>query len=137
MIDNSTMENRAFDFATVGFRPYVDTKEFVTIGVIVQDVVTGEFDFSLLDADERGRIAAMFPKLVESVYPEARKQIQSDFEYIRSSESGASVFSSLLTPREGLFCFPVRGRRLASSMSAALAALGEKFVGEMGGIVTS
>jgi len=69
----------------------------------------------------------MFPKLADNIYPEARKQIQSNFEFVRAEKSDASTFSSLLTPREGVFCFPVRGRLLAPSMPDALAALSEKF----------
>jgi hypothetical protein len=36
---------RTYDFATIGFRPFTETAEFVTIGVVALDVVVRHFDF--------------------------------------------------------------------------------------------
>ena len=121
---NIAVKNRAFDFATVGFRPYVYTKEFVTIGVVARDTATGEFGYSLLDENERERIDVMFPKLGAQIYTEARKKIASDLAFARNDKNCTFSF----TPREGVICFPVQGRRLAESMPDALASLKEKFV---------
>lgn len=36
---------RTYDFATIGFRPFPETQEFVTMGVVALDTAARQFDF--------------------------------------------------------------------------------------------
>lgn len=59
---------RTFDFATIGFRPFPETQEFVTIGGVAMDTAARHFDFVLQDArtaqqaveQEMARLYAVF-----------------------------------------------------------------------------
>lgn len=63
---------RTYDFATIGFRPFPETQEFVTMGVVALDTAARQFDFVLQDARKTGRVLAMFPKAGKALYREAR-----------------------------------------------------------------
>lgn len=135
---------RTYDFATIGFRPYTETEEFVTIGVVALDTRAGHFGFTLLDARKTGRIGAMFPA-VRSLYKEARHRLESELTAIERAVNGAGpgadvpffpelrahdggLFAAITNPREGVFCYPVKGRRMAADMAGVLDALGRKFI---------
>lgn len=136
---------RIFDFATIGFRPFTETQEFVTIGVVALDVAARHFDFKLQDTRKTGRIRGMFPKAGKALYGEARAKLETELESIRHVVNGQGngveashfpalrepengLFSAITSPREGVFCFPVKGRRMAADMNEVLAALQTRFV---------
>jgi hypothetical protein len=50
-----------YDFATIGLRPFPETQEFVTMGVVALHTAARQFDFVLQDARETGSVLAMFP----------------------------------------------------------------------------
>lgn len=137
--------NRAYDFATIGFRPYTETEEFVTIGVVALDTAARHFGFVLQEARKTGRIQGMFPAVERALYQEARRKLKAELEGIEIAVNGQGgganvpifhafrendkgLFASITSPREGIFCYPVRGRRMAASMEEVLQALKQRFI---------
>lgn len=140
---------RVFDFATIGFRPFAETQEFVTIGVVALDTAARHFDFVVQDARKTGRILAMFPKAGKALYREARAKLELELESIRKAVNGQGagaevpvfpafrekengLFAAITSPREGVFCFAVKGRRMAADMTEVLAALKTRFIDQDG-----
>ena len=135
---------RTYDFATVGFRPHTETEEFVTIGALALDTQARQFDFTLLDPRKTVRIATMFPE-AKSLYKEVRSRLESEFKAIRQAVNGNGVgadvplfpqlieeerglFAAITHPREGVVCYPVKGRRIATDMDEMLNALRRRFI---------
>lgn len=135
---------RTFDFATVGFRPHTETEEFVTIGAVALDAHARQFDFTLLDPRKTSRIATMFPE-AKILYKEVRSRLESEFKAIRQAVNGHGVgvdvplfpqlieeesglFAAIIHPREGVVCYPVKGRRMATDMEEMLNALRRRFI---------
>lgn len=140
---------RTYDFATIGFRPFTETAEFVTIGVVALDVVARHFDFVLQDARKTGRVQGMFPKAGKTLFREARAGLEKELASIRAAVNGQGpgvdvpvfpalramdngLFAAITSPREGVFCFPVKGRRMAADMPDVLAALKARFIDQNG-----
>lgn len=138
-----------YDFATIGFRPFAETEEFVTIGVVALDVASRHFDFVLQKAQRTGRVLGMFPAIQKTLYREARNKLEAELEGIRQAVNGLGVgvevpkfppfrekenglFAAITSPREGVFCFPVKGRRMAADMKAVLEALKARFIDQEG-----
>jgi hypothetical protein len=135
---------RAFEFATVGFRPHTETEEFVTIGAVALNPQAREFDFTLLDPRKTSRIATMFPES-EGLYKEVRRSLESELKAIRKAVNGngagadatvfprsleqeRGLFAAITHPREGVVCYPVKGRRMATNMEDMLCALRRRFI---------
>lgn len=140
---------RTYDFATIGFRPFPETQEFVTMGVVALDTAARQFDFVLQDARKTGRVRAMFPKAGKTLYREARAKLEAELTSIRNAVNGQGpggnvplfpvfrekedgLFAAITSPREGVFCFPVKGRRMAADMTAVLEALKLRFIDQDG-----
>lgn len=141
--------NRTYDFATIGFRPFPETQEFVTIGVVAMDTAARQFDFVLQDARKTGRVLAMFPKAGKALYREARAKLEMELVSIRNAVNGQGpggdvplfpafrekedgLFAAITSPREGIFCFAVKGRRMAADMPTVLEALKARFIDQSG-----
>ena len=140
---------RTYDFATIGFRPFTETQEFVTMGVVALDTAARQFDFVLQDARKTGRVLAMFPKAGKTLYREARARLETELASIRNAVNGQGpggnvplfpvfrekedgLFAAITSPREGVFCFPVKGRRMAADMPMVLDALKVRFIDQDG-----
>lgn len=140
---------RTFDFATIGFRPFAETQEFVTIAVIALDTAAKQFGFLLQNKRKTKRILAMFPKVGRNLYIDARNALEKELTSIRNAVNaqgaGANVplfpmfrdkedglFAAITSPREGLFCYPVKGRRMAENMDDLLGALKARFIDQDG-----
>lgn len=140
---------RTYDFSTIGFRPFPETQEFVTMGVVALDTAARQFDFVLQDARKTGRVLAMFPKAGKALYREARAKLEAELTSIRNAVNGQGpggnvplfpifrekedgLFAAITSPREGVFCFPVKGRRMAADMPAVLDALKVRFIDQDG-----
>ena len=141
--------HRTFDFATIGFRPFPETQEFVTIGALALDTAARHFDFVLQDARKTGRVAAMFPKAGKALFREDHATLKKELESIRAAVNGAAegkdvpvfpafrgnengLFAAITSPREGVFCYPVRGRRMAADMDDVLGILKTRFIDQDG-----
>jgi hypothetical protein len=135
---------RTYDFATIGFRPHTETEEFVTIGAMALDTQARQFDFTLLDTRRTGRINPMFPE-AKTLYREARKRLEAELTAIRQAVNGNGVgadvpmfplmleddkglFAAITNPREGVICYPVKGRRMAADMEEMLEVLRHRFI---------
>lgn len=136
---------RTYDFATIGFRPFPETREFVTIGVVALDAAARQFDFVLQDARKTARILGMFPKAGKTLYREVRNKLEAELTSIRDAVNGegeganvplfpvfrekeGGLFAAITSPREGVVCYPVKGRRMAEDMDAVLSALKGRFI---------
>jgi Protein of unknown function (DUF3037) len=124
---------RTYDFATIGFRPYTETEEFVTIGVVALDTAARHFGFALLDARKTARVRPMFPATV-ALYKEARQRLEAELTAIQRAVNGQGpgaevpLFAAITNPREGVLCYPVKGRRMADGMEEVLEALRARFI---------
>jgi Protein of unknown function (DUF3037) len=135
---------RTYDFATIGFRPYTETEEFVTIGVVALDTAARHFGFALLDARKTARVRPMFPATV-ALYKEARQRLEAELTAIQRVVNGQGpgaevplfpefregkdgLFAAITNPREGVLCYPVKGRRMADGMEEVLEALRARFI---------
>jgi hypothetical protein len=140
---------RTYDFATIGFRPFTETGEFVTVGVVAVDVAAREFGFLLQKSAKTGRVLGMFPTIEKTLYREAWNKLEAELGSIRQAVNGLGVgvdvpvfppfrdrenglFAAITSPREGVFCFPVKGRRMAADMKAVLEALKARFIDQHG-----
>ncbi len=140
---------RIYDFATIGFRPFPETQEFVTMGVVALDTAARQFDFVLQDARKTGRVLAMFPKAGKTLYREARAKLEVEMVSIRNAVNGQGpgvnvplfpvscekengLFAAITSPREGVFCFSVKGRRMAADMPTLMKALKARFIDQDG-----
>jgi len=140
---------RIYDFATIGFRPFTETQEFVTIGVIALDTAAKQFGFLIQNKRKTKRILAMFPKVGRNLFIDARNALEKEltsitnavntqgvganvplFPVFREKEDG--LFAAITSPREGLFCYPVKGRRMAENMDDLLGALKARFIDQDG-----
>ncbi|MCX6846810.1 MAG: DUF3037 domain-containing protein [Verrucomicrobia bacterium] len=135
---------RTYDFATIGFRPHTETEEFVTIGVLALDVQARYFGFTLLNARRTGRVHPMFPT-AKALYKEARKLVETELAAIQKAVNGdgfgtnvpvfptlrddkGGLFGAITSPREGVICYPVKGRRMAENMEEVLDTLRNRFI---------
>jgi len=140
---------RTYDFATIGFRPFPETQEFVTTGVVAMDTAARHFDFVVQDARKTGRVMAMFPNAGKGLYREVRGKLEAELESIRKAVNGTAagadvpvfpafrenengLFAAITSPREGVFCYPIKGRRMAADMDDVLAALKARFIDQEG-----
>lgn len=135
---------RAFDYATIGFRPYSETGEFVTVGVIAFEPKTRRMGYELLSAKKSARIRGLFPRLERQIFTLAMEQLRGEMQAVAAAltpekgadvpyfaamlEDQAGIFQSITSPREGMFFFPKKGRRLAADMDEALAILRLRFI---------
>lgn len=136
---------RVFDFATIGFRPHVETEEFITIGVVALDTAARHFGYRLLGAKRTRRITGLFPDLDRALYKDARARLEKELEGIVRAVNGdgpghdvplfpvfkgkeRGLFAAITSPREGLVCHPVKGRRMADTMQDVLDALEARFI---------
>lgn len=139
-----TAMKRTYDFATIGFRPHTETEEFVTVGVVALDVQARHFGFTLLDARRTGRVHPMFPT-AKALYKEARKLVEAELTAIQKAVNGdgagadvpvfpamrddkGGLFAAITSPREGVICYPVKGRRMAENMDEVLESLRLRFI---------
>jgi len=136
--------NYAFDYATIGFRPYAETGEFVTVGVLAYQNETRQFGFRLLTANRCARVNGLFPKLDRQLFRTVLEHLQLEMTGLQKTLTPAdaagvpffqtmvdepnAIFQAITSPREGLFFFPKKGRRLAEDMEAILADLKYKFI---------
>lgn len=91
----------------------------------------------------------MFPKAGKTLYREARAKLEAELTSIRNAVNGQGpggnvplflvfrenedgLFAAITSPREGVFCFPVKGRRMAADMPAVLEALKLRFIDQDG-----
>lgn len=143
------MAKRVYDFATIGFRPHVETEEFVTIGVVALDTAARHFGFRLLGAKRTRRISSLFPDLDRALYKDARGRLEKELEGIAKAVNGEGpghdvplfpvfkdkqrgLFAAITSPREGVVCYPVKGRRMADTMDDVLDALEARFIERAG-----
>lgn len=134
------MKATAYDYATIGFRPYPETQEFVTVGIVALDSKTSEFGFHLANPRKVGKVNRMFPNLPKDLYASALKMLQQELEAIEEAinygpkldqtktplkihSDSQGLFNAITSPREGLFSYQAKGRRLAPNLEEALTKL--------------
>jgi hypothetical protein len=91
----------------------------------------------------------MFPAIEKTLYREARNKLEEELEGIRQAVNGLGVgvevpifppfrekenglFAAITSPREGVLCFPVKGRRMAADMNTVLESLKARFIDQEG-----
>lgn len=149
-LDYRNVMKRAFDYATIGIRPHVETGEFVTVGVVAYDAKAGEFDFVLMKPGQSGRVKKMFPQLPDEFRKVTLRGLESELEALkkvlaegRKKMSGLplfgndgvpadGLFSAITTSRDGLFMYPAKGRRMGENLPEVLATLRRRFLKQQG-----
>lgn len=130
--------NRTYDFATIGFRPYPETGEFVTIGVIAVNTMGGEMGYRLIDKNRSERIKHMFPnfspELYETIWDKLDgKLLHAKYATMAENENvpipiSQGWFNALTTSRDGMFSYPVKGRWIAPSLKDVLGELNDRYL---------
>lgn len=96
-------------YSILRFMPYVETEEFVNVGVVLCCPKTGFLGFRL--AHRRARVANFFESLDKSIYVRALKTARDELIRVRARLAGLptdafeSVFSDLTEARESLLRF--------------------------------
>ena len=136
------MNPRPFPFATIGFRPYPETGEFVTIGALAYDPADLRIAFTLEDARRTGRVTGLFPGLNLGIYRAALQAVREELEAVVKNvnqgeltrvfqgfqDEKMNLFTALTAPREGMIFHPVKGRRLAPDLPQALDEIFRRYV---------
>src|SRR5688572_8592788 len=130
----------AFPFATIGFRPFRETGEFVTMGVVAYDPVGRQLAFQLEDARKTARVNGLFPGLDLDLYRTATRAAREELEavqetlgngappFLQFQDPKANVFTALIAPREGIVFYPMNGRRMAETLDHAVRELFNRYV---------
>ncbi len=108
----------ACNYAVARFLPYVETEEFVNVGVVLHCAETGFFDFRL--GRKWSRVTDFFPELDRELYRNAAQLFRVDLDdakamadsghplQLRIGEvpaEGPAVFREVVRARESLFRF--------------------------------
>jgi hypothetical protein len=136
------MNLRPFPFATIGYRPFAETGEFVTVGVLVYDPADRRMAVRLEDVRRTGRVTGLFPDLELGIYRAAMHAAKEELEAVARSLDGgyptpvlapfrdanANIFEVVTSPREGMIFHPVKGRRLAANLDEAIESIFLRYV---------
>lgn len=108
------MKKYICQYAIVRFLPYLETGEFVNVGIVMACPATGYFDFRLLTRIRR--ITAFFEELDAGIYRRARSNFQQELQRIHNwldprkgeietPEFVRQSFAELTRPREAMMRF--------------------------------
>lgn len=105
--------NHVCNYALFRFLPYVETGEFVNIGIVLLDAKKKYFDYKITPNETR--ITQFFAKLNPDVYRQGLELVTLELERIKSylateifdrnDEMARHLFMSLCQPKESLFWF--------------------------------
>lgn len=112
-------------YSILRFLPFVETEEFVNIGVVLCCPKTGFFGFRL--AHRRARVGNFFESLDKGIYVRALRTAHDDLMRVRTQVTGASaevaeaIFADLTEARESLLRFRAPRAVLTTDPEAELA----------------
>ncbi|MBK5915575.1 DUF3037 domain-containing protein [Rhodocyclus purpureus] len=124
---------RVCQYAVVQFMPYVETREFANVGVVLMCPEDGFFGFRLLK--RYGRVTRFFEGLDQRIFLEGKRLFQDELTRIRGvlksraldkrratiDDAGATrAFAELVRRREALFRFDEPAVMLAEDPKQAL-----------------
>lgn len=134
------MNNIAVNYAVLRFCPYVDTAEFVNVGVVAYAPETGAIGYKL-DYQVGKRVRAFFPELDLDVFKFHFKRIKDNLEFVAGIDKNPNnqtflfsahikaTFEDIVRTREGVFIFgQVKTILVPTGMDDALNLLVSKYV---------
>lgn len=126
------MNQYAMRFAVIRFMPYVQTREFANIGIIITHPQSGYFDFKI--EYRYSRLSRFFRHFEPSVYKAATHAFAEELQRIRNLAAHSApdqiraMLDHLTRPREALIMATQPGVTLASDMEQELNRLFNYFV---------
>lgn len=124
----------ALRYAVIRYMPYLETREFATVGVIVACPSTGYFDYKL--TTRYSRFSRFFPQFDLSLYRAAINYFSEELEEIKkitqqqdlSPDALRALFDQVTRDREAIVCTSAPRVRLNSSEDEGLAYLFNHYV---------
>ncbi|WP_285275264.1 DUF3037 domain-containing protein [Halopseudomonas bauzanensis] len=121
------------NYSILRFLPYLETGEFVNIGVVLF-ASNGDFRFKI--ASKRQRVTRFFDKLDAKIYISARNEIDEELArlstfFVKHRENQSiqlATFKHLIQPRETMMRFSDPGTIAAGNTQSALDQLFEHYV---------
>lgn len=124
----------ACNYAVLRFLPYLETDEFVNLGVVVHCAET-KFLGVKVETKRRRRATQFFPELDQRAFAGARAAIVTEMERVQKlvmheadRELGRRVFRELVRPRETVFRFGELRTILASDPQEVTERLFEQYI---------
>jgi len=132
----------ACNYAVIRFLPYVESGEFVNVGVVLSCPRTGYFDFRLERRKFR-RISNFFPELKPEAFRRALASFAEEMERVREQvgvygetrpqlplnrDLSGRFFAEIVRPRENIFRCSEARTALAEAPAILLDALFERYV---------
>jgi len=130
----------ACNYAIIRFLPYIETEEFVNVGLVLACPTAQFFGFRL--ETQRSRVNGFFPELNKNIFVQGRTHFRAEMERVRlfldrTSNDGVLTFAAqefnrafldVVKQRESIFRFSGVGTRLADDPEEALDQLFEYYV---------
>ena len=126
------MNQYAMRFAVIRFMPYVQTREFANIGIIITHPQSGYFDFKI--EHRYSRLSRFFRHFEPSVYKAATNAFEKELQRIRNLVAHSApdqiraILDHLTRPREALIMATQPGVTLAPDREQELNRLFDYFV---------
>lgn len=127
------MNQYAMRFAVIRFMPYVQTREFANIGIILTHPKSGYFDFKI--EHRYSRLSKFFRHFEPSVYKVVTKAFAAELQRIKelaaesTPEQIRSMLDHLTRPREAVIMAASAGATVAASPQQELDRLFDYYIG--------
>ncbi len=101
---------RVYRYAIIRFMPFVETGEFVNVGILMSDVQRGKFRFCLLDR-KFSRVTRFFDQMEQGIYLKVIRSLREELEeleavaYGKSADFTERLFDEMTRPREQVIRF--------------------------------
>lgn len=124
----------ALRYAVIRYMPYLETREFATVGVVATCPKTGYFDYKL--TSRYSRFSQFFPEFDVGIYRAAINYFSEELEKIKkitlqqglSSDYLRSLFDQITRDREAIVCTSTPRVRLVGDEAQGLDYLFEHYV---------
>ncbi len=125
------------NYAVLRFRPYLETGEFINLGVVLFAGSVGFFGFRIETRQQR-RVSEFFPELDVAQFRLARARFRKEVLRVKEllvapestlkAEERLGVFCELVRPRESVFRFTEVSTAMADDLEAKLEELFQRYV---------
>lgn len=127
------MKQYAMRFAVIRFMPYVQTREFANIGIVITHPKSGWFDFKI--ETRYSRLSRFFRHFDASAYRATVKAFSEELQYIKdmaaisTPEQIRAMLEHIARPREAVISTSSVGTTLAADPAQELTRLFDYYIG--------
>jgi hypothetical protein len=128
-------QNTVFEYAVVRFMPFIETREFANVGIVVIEPKSGCFGYKL--APKRfGRVTTFFEGIDKQLYKQSLDNFEAELirvkDFIRCKnvrgKELVTLFREVTRKRESVLHFGAVGRLMGSEIDTTLSNLFQRFV---------